>query len=47
MAIMREGTGTKIDSEIMGAFDRAIGAFRAQQPDRFREKFPHIVEREQ
>lgn len=42
--IMRKESGTKLDAEITGAFFEAFDTFRRQQPDRYRQLFPHLEE---
>lgn len=43
-SIMRQERGTKLDAGIVDSFLEAFAAFRAEQPDRFRQLFSHLEE---
>lgn len=44
LAIMHKEKGTKLETGIVDAFVEAFAAFRAEQPDRFRQLFSHLEE---
>lgn len=43
-SIMQKEKGTKLDAGIVDSFLEAFAAFRAEQPDRFRQLFSHLEE---